>query len=74
MGFSLNPTKGSGLLFYRGWRGLCGYLLPGVLQKGDASVDMVVVLARTLSTIRMEDATATKVEDPIRFQPYSPKP
>ena len=34
-----------------------------MLQKGDASVDMVVVLARTLSRIKMEDATATKVED-----------
>ena len=37
----------------------------GVLQKGDASVDIVVVLARTLSKIRMEDATATKSEDKI---------
>ncbi|CAE7657492.1 unnamed protein product, partial [Symbiodinium pilosum] len=37
----------------------------GVLQKGDASVDMVVVLARTLSRIRMEDASATRIEDKI---------
>jgi len=37
----------------------------GVLQKGDASVDMVVVLARTLSKIKMEDATASKPEDKI---------
>jgi len=37
----------------------------GVLQKGDASVDMVVVLARTLSKIKMEDATATKPEDKL---------
>jgi len=35
----------------------------GVLQNGDVSVDMVVVLARTMSTIRMEDAVATRIED-----------
>ncbi|CAE7328116.1 unnamed protein product, partial [Symbiodinium pilosum] len=37
----------------------------GVLQRGVASVDTVVVLAQTLSSIRMEDASASLVEDKV---------
>ena len=48
-----------------GFPSLLFHTYTGVLQKGDASVDMVVVLARTLSKIKMEDATASKPEDKI---------
>ena len=39
----------------------------GVLQQGTASVDMVLVLAKKLASIRMEDAQASRPQDKINI-------